>query len=81
MYIEPYPDGTKFIVIELQKHEDGTVGNLVWAYDNQNTAENKFYTVLAAAAISNIPKHSAVLLHEDGFVIRNETYIHESNEE
>ena len=71
-----YPDGTKFIVIELQKNANGTVGNLVWAYDNQNEAEHKFYTVLAAAAISNIPKHSVTLLHEDGFVIRNETYTH-----
>ena len=72
-----YPEGTKFIVIELQKDAEGNVGNLVWSYDNQNQAENKFYTVLASAAVSAIPKHSVTLLHEDGFVIRNETYTHE----
>ena len=72
-----YPEGTKFIVIELQKDANGTIGNLVWAFDSQNAAENKYYTVLAAAAISNVPKHSVSLLHEDGYVLRNETYTHE----
>ncbi len=72
-----YPEGTKFIVIEIQKDKDGNIGNLIWSYDNQNQAESQYYTVLAAAAISTIPKHSVSLLHEDGFVIRTETYTHE----
>lgn len=76
VYPEPYPEGTKFIVMELQKNADGSVGNFVWAFDNQNQADAKFFTVLAAAAVSNVPKHSVTLLHEDGFVIRNETYVH-----
>lgn len=78
MYPEPYPEGTKFIVIEMQKDANGNVAVVTPAmYDNQNAAENKFYTALAAAAISNVPKHSVVLLHEDGFIIRSEVYIHE----
>lgn len=72
-----YPEGTKFIVIELQKNVDGNIGNIVWSYSDQNIAESKYYAILASAATSSIPKHSAVLLHEDGFVIRNETYVHE----
>lgn len=77
MYPDPYPEGTKFIVIEMQKDANGNVAIVTPAmYDNQNEAESKFYTVLAAAAVSNIPKHSVTMLHEDGFVIRNETYIH-----
>ena len=76
VYPEPYPEGTKFIVMELQKNADGVVGNIVWSFDDQNQADSKFFTVLAAAAVSNIPKHSVTMLHEDGYVIRNETYIH-----
>lgn len=77
MYPDPYPEGTKFIVIEMQKDANGNVAIVTPAmYDNQNEAESKFYTVLAAAAVSNVPKHSVTMLHEDGFVIRNETYIH-----
>ena len=72
-----YPEGTKFIVLEIQKNAEGSISTLIWAYDQQNVAENKYYTVLAAAAVSAVPKHSVSLLHEDGFVIRNETYVHE----
>ena len=76
-----YPEGTKYIVIELQKNSEGTVGSFVWTYDNKNEAESKYYTVLSTAAISNVPKHSVVILHEEGFVIRSESYTHYQNEE
>lgn len=72
-----YEEGTKFIVIELQKNEDGTLGNFVWAFDDENQAESKYHSVLALAAVSSIPKHSVVLMHEEGFVIKYETYTHD----
>lgn len=75
-----YEDGTKYIVIEIQKSLDGAISTLVWSYDNQNEADSKYYTVLSAAAISSVPKHSATLLHEDGYVIRYETYDHSDTE-
>lgn len=36
----------KYIVVELQTNNDGTVGNLVDAYDNRDQAESKFHLVL-----------------------------------
>ena len=40
-----------FLVIEIQTNTDGTVGNLISAYTERNLAEQKYYTVLAAAAL------------------------------
>ena len=71
-----YPEGTKFLVIEIQKNAEGIISNLALAFDDLPHAEAKFYTLLATVALSNVPKHSVTLLHEEGYVIRNETYEH-----
>ena len=69
-------DNQLFIVIELQKN--GTqMGNIVTAHETLQDAQHKFYTVAAAAAISNIEKHSVVLLNDDGFTIERITFEHE----
>lgn len=69
----------KYIVIEIQTNVDGTVGNLVYSYDNRNDAESKYHAVLSAAAISTLPVHSATLLTNEGFTLANECYKHEVN--
>jgi len=66
----------KYIVLELQKNADGSVGNLVFAYDDQEHAESKYHQVLAAAAVSALPAHSAVLMNEEGFVLSRMCYKH-----
>jgi len=66
----------KYLVIEIQKAADGTIGNFVWAYDNYNAAESKYHSVLAAAATSAVYVHSCSLLNEKGFCMRNESYTH-----
>ena len=66
----------KYIVIELQTNTDGTVGNLVYAYDSRDDADSKFHAILAAAAVSNVPRHAAVLMNSDGNVYRSECYTH-----
>ena len=47
-----------YLVIEIQTNTDGTVGNLISAYTERNLAEQKYYTVLAAAAVSTLPTHA-----------------------
>ena len=64
-----------FIVIELQKSD--TLAVLSDTYETRNQAEQKYHTVLAYAAVSNVPKHSAVLLNEDGTYIKSESFEHE----
>lgn len=67
----------KYLVIELQTNTDGTMGSQVTSFTDRNVAENKLHTVLAAAAISQKPVHSAVLMTNEGFVIETKCYKHE----
>ena len=67
-----------FIVIELQKSGD-TLGHLEFVFTDYNQALNKYHTVLAAAAVSNVSVHSAALLDDTGAVMKNECFIHKSN--
>ena len=64
-----------FIVIELQK--SSTLSVLTDTYETRDLAEQKYHTVLAYAAVSNVPKHSAVLMNEDGTGIKSESFEHE----
>lgn len=64
----------KYLVIEIQKGEDGAIANLVTAHDSLNEARSKYHSVLAAAAVSELPSHAAVLLEENGTSIASECY-------
>jgi hypothetical protein len=63
-----------YIVIEIQTNIDGTVGNLVYAYQDRQQAERQYHLILAAAAISGLPVHAAVMLRNDGSVIEHQAY-------
>lgn len=65
-----------FIVIELQTNSDGTLGNFVWTYSSLPEAESKFHSVLAAAAVSELPKHACVIMNEEGRCFRSQCYEH-----
>lgn len=65
-----------YIVIELQTNAAGQTSNIVSAYDNLPQAENKFHTILAAAAVSSVPKHAAVIVDETGMSIAQRCYDH-----
>lgn len=64
-----------FIVTELQIAQDGTVASINTDFQNVNQAQNKYYTILAAACISNVYKHAAFLYTEDGY-IAHECFTH-----
>lgn len=66
-----------YIVLEIQTNADGTIGTLVDAYADRNDAENKYHTILAYASKSALPMHSAVMVTNDGVLIRSECYHHE----
>ena len=67
----------KYTVIELQ---NGIVGANVWTYDNINSAEAKYHSVLAVAATSSVETHSAALLNDSGLCIKHESYQHPAGE-
>ena len=64
----------KYLVIELQQAKDGTVANIVTSHDTRSEAESKYHTVLAAAAISGLPSHAAVLMTHQGYVQAAQCY-------
>ena len=70
-----------FIILEAQTNLDGTVGNILTGYENRDEAESKYHSVLSAAAISDLPLHSAFMLTNDAHVIKSECYRHEQPEQ
>lgn len=70
----------KYIVTEIQKFADGTMTTPSYAYDNQNSADAKYHTILASAAVSALPMHSCIMFTEDGNYLKSEHYTHETAE-
>ena len=72
----------QYYVIELQHYQNGEYGHLVHvAYDaDQDKArlkgEAKYHEVLAAAAVSAVPEHAAILISSTGEPIENKCYTH-----
>ncbi len=74
---------TQFYIMELQQYKDGSYGDIKhFAYDDDADkarlkAESKFYEVLAAAAVSDLPMHSAIMFSAEGFPLMHQCYKHE----
>ena len=68
-----------YIVIEMQT-TGGSTAVITTTKTNINEAENKYHTVLAAAAISQVEIHSAALLNEKGQFIKYECFEHGQEE-
>ncbi|MBQ3502952.1 MAG: hypothetical protein IJA72_04765 [Clostridia bacterium] len=64
-----------YVVIEIQKNH-GKIITHTNAYDVKNQAENKFYSILAEAATSDVEVHSAVILTEEGYIDKCQSYKH-----
>lgn len=62
-----------YIVIELQNN-NGTVSNIVTAYNTQQQAEQKFHEIMMYAATTTLTSHAAVILNDRGEMIRSESY-------
>lgn len=65
----------KYLVIELQTTES-SVANIVTTHDTINQAESKFHQILTSAAVSSVPVHSAVILTDEGHLMKHECYKH-----
>lgn len=66
-----------YTVIEVQN--SGTPGILTTVYTNENEAYSKYYTVLAAAALSTIPYHSGHIIRDDGVMIEGKVFDRRTN--
>ena len=71
-----------FIVLEVQTYDDGSIGIVPpTAYENSDEAQAKYHTILAAAAISQLPMHTAFVLTSDGYVVESRCFRHEVEEQ
>ena len=77
----------QFYILEIQKYQNGEYGHIVhFAYDENPRkarlkAESKYHEILAAAAISELPTHAAILITAEGAPIMNNCYYHVQEEE
>ena len=68
--------------MEIQQYADGSYGDIKhFSYDeNADKArmkgESKYYEVLAAAAVSNLPSHAAILFSAEGYPVMHQCYKH-----
>lgn len=65
---------TVYTTIENQIRADGSKGLLYDHYTDYDAAMAKFFTVCAAAAVSEIPYHSAHVLRSDGVMIEGRVW-------
>lgn len=64
-----------FYVIEIQTGtESGAV--IPFSFTDRSQAEAKYHSLLSVAAVSQVPKHGAMMFNDDGFVIKSEVYNH-----
>lgn len=66
----------KYLVIELQTNADGSVANIVTTYDERNQAESAYHSILASAAVSELPCHAAMIVTNEAHVIMGNRYTH-----
>ena len=66
----------KYLVMEIQTNADGSVGNIVTAYDDRNEAESAYHGILASAALSALPCHAAIISTNEANVLMGARYKH-----
>ena len=69
-----------YFIMELQRGADGSCAHLVHTAENRNQAESVYHQVLAAAAISSVPTHSAIMITDAGEPVMHDSYLHETEE-
>ena len=63
-----------YTTIENQVRPDGSRGLLYDHFDDLDAALAKYYTICAAAAVSEIPYHAAHLLASEGYTVEQRVF-------
>ena len=72
----------QYYIVEIQQYQNGEYGHIVhFAFDENERqarlkAESKYHEVLAAAAVSELPTHAAILITAEGIPLMHECYYH-----
>ena len=65
-----------YIVLEMQTNGNNTSVLPVITRESLNEAESAYHSILASAAISNVQRHTAMVIDEDGVVFDVKCYRH-----
>ena len=65
-----------YFIVEIQGFADGSFSHLVTTAAARNAAEAEYHRILAAAAVSEIPLHSALIFSGDGTPVLHQCYAH-----
>lgn len=71
---------TFYTTIENQLRGDGSRGLLYDHFDDLNAALAKYYTICAAAAVSDIPYHAAHLMASEGYIVEQRVFDRRTDE-
>ena len=69
-----------YFILEIQGYADGSFAHLVTTAATRLEAEAAYHRVLAAAAVSELPLHSAVVIGVDGTPLLHQCYTHEETQ-
>ena len=70
-----------YTTIENQVRDDGSKGLLYDHYTDYNAALAKLYTILQAAAVSNLPYHAGFIIRDDGIMTDGRVFDRRTEEE
>ncbi len=61
---------------EIQKNGE-TATPITYLYEDKGEAYSRYHNILAAASVSDVPEHSAILVSEEGSYMLHDKFIHE----
>ncbi len=66
-----------YAALEIKQKADGTMTVDKYIKETREEAEKAFHSILAEAAVSKHPVHSAVIINPEGATLKKESYKHE----
>ena len=66
-----------YIAVEIKEKADKSVEISTFKKDTREEAEKAFHSILAVAAVSTHPVHSALILNVEGATLKKDCYKHE----
>ena len=70
-----------YVAVEIKEKKDGTMEVSTFKKETREQAEKAYHSILATAADSEHPIHSAVILNAEGQRIKGDCYKHQQAEE
>ena len=67
-----------YVAVEQKVKADGSYEVSTFKKDTRDEAEKAFHSILASAATSEHPVHSACVLNPEGKMLKSECYKHET---